>query len=381
MFDEDRGYLFSYTSTGVSISTTRTTAFLIRLAPSVSNAIIGDLGDRDLLNRAQLLLKEISITANPQSVTDSGGIVVEGVLNPQNYPLNPADIAWQGLSGLAQGGQPSFAQIGPGGSVNWNGGASLTTRTATVSADIDTGFVYNGVFTQRSSPFYVAYADFVANGPVLIGSRVFSQNPSALSGSAGRTYTVTNTLVSGTSFYLFYFTSNFNETNSTQNVTAATDYRFVYPTFTGLTNRILFTQASWEASGATVGTSVAATETKFPAGTSVSTVARRIHGTATFYEVSFNQTSIQPIAAAATVAFSFGNPPFAQPGETVFSFIASPGERSTLDLDTLKELTTTAIGGRGCFPNGPDVLAINVYKVSGAAVSGNLTVRWGEAQA
>lgn len=381
MFDEDRGYLFSYTSTGVSISTTRTTAFLIRLAPSVSNAIIGDLGDRDLLNRAQLLLKEISITTNPQSIADSGGIVVEGVLNPQNYPLNPSDIAWQGLSGLAQGGQPSFAQIGPGGSVNWNGGASLTTRTATVSADLDTGMVYNGVFNQRGQPLYIAYTDFVTNGPVLIGSRIFSTNPSAFTGAAGRTYTVTNATISGTSFYLINYVSNFNETQSTQNTSPNTDYRFVYPTFTGLTNRILFTQATWEASGATVGTSVAATETKFPAATSVSNVVRRVHGLATFYEVSFNQTSIQSIASGASVTFSFGNPPFAQPGETVFSFIASPGERSTLDLDTLKELTTTAIGGRGAFPNGPDVLAINVYKVSGTAVSGNLTVRWGEAQA
>jgi hypothetical protein len=47
----------------------------------------------------------------------------------------------------------------------------------------------------------------------------------------------------------------------------------------------------------------------------------------------------------------------------------------------LKELTTTAIGGRGTFPNGPDVLAINVYKVSGTAVPASIILRWGEAQA
>ena len=52
-----------------------------------------------------------------------------------------------------------------------------------------------------------------------------------------------------------------------------------------------------------------------------------------------------------------------------------------MDLEALKELGTTAIGGRGTFPNGPDVLAINVYKVSGAAVNTNLILRWGEAQA
>jgi hypothetical protein len=47
----------------------------------------------------------------------------------------------------------------------------------------------------------------------------------------------------------------------------------------------------------------------------------------------------------------------------------------------LKELTTTAIGGRGAFPNGPDVLAINVYKVTGTATPGSIILRWGEAQA
>jgi hypothetical protein len=79
--------------------------------------------------------------------------------------------------------------------------------------------------------------------------------------------------------------------------------------------------------------------------------------------------------------FKFQQPPYAQPGETVFSFIAQPGERSTLDLGQLKELTNTTLGGRGTFPNGPDVLALNVYKTSGAAVDANIIIKWGEAQA
>ena len=65
----------------------------------------------------------------------------------------------------------------------------------------------------------------------------------------------------------------------------------------------------------------------------------------------------------------------------MFSFIAVPGERSTLDLSALKEITNTPLGGRGTFPNGPDVLAINVYKVSGADLNANILCKWGEAQA
>ena len=47
----------------------------------------------------------------------------------------------------------------------------------------------------------------------------------------------------------------------------------------------------------------------------------------------------------------------------------------------LKELTNTTLGGRGTFPNGPDVLAINIYKTTGAATNANIIVKWGEAQA
>jgi len=47
----------------------------------------------------------------------------------------------------------------------------------------------------------------------------------------------------------------------------------------------------------------------------------------------------------------------------------------------LKELTNTTLGGRGTFPNGPDVLAINVYKSGGVSTTANIILRWSEAQA
>ena len=84
---------------------------------------------------------------------------------------------------------------------------------------------------------------------------------------------------------------------------------------------------------------------------------------------------------SGTVEFTFQQPPFALPGETVFSFIAVPGERSTLDLKDLKEITNTPLGGRGTFPNGPDVLAINIYKIAGSDTNANILLKWGEAQA
>jgi hypothetical protein len=133
-FDSDRGYIFNYAATALSATVDKSTAFLIRLAPSVSNAIIGDLGEKELLNRAQLLLSSVSITSDTGGST--GAIVVEGVLNPSNYPTDPTKITWTGLSSSAAGGQPSFAQIASGGSVTWSG--NITTSTATVNGALTT---------------------------------------------------------------------------------------------------------------------------------------------------------------------------------------------------------------------------------------------------
>jgi hypothetical protein len=90
-----------------------------------------------------------------------------------------------------------------------------------------------------------------------------------------------------------------------------------------------------------------------------------------------------PLAVAQTVSsqINFTRNTYAQPGETVFSFISSPANKDSLDLTPFKELTNTPIGGRGTFPNGPDVLFINVYLTQGAPVLANLVLRWGEAQA
>ena len=122
-------------------------------------------------------------------------------------------------------------------------------------------------------------------------------------------------------------------------------------------------------------------DSKFSAGTAVAGVAEKSFGVTTYYEVTFTQSSNTTIVPGNTVGFLFGQPPYAQPGETVFSFIATPGQSSSLSLESLKELTNTTLGGRGTYPNGPDVLAINVYKTGGTDTTANIILRWGEAQA
>lgn len=102
-FDTDRGYYFSYPSLSSSLTTGQSkTVFFIRLAPSVSNSISGTLGDRDLLNRSQLLLQKLQVQSD-QSVQ------VYGILNPGN--IDSSALTWTSVNTVALGSQPSFAQV------------------------------------------------------------------------------------------------------------------------------------------------------------------------------------------------------------------------------------------------------------------------------
>ena len=280
LFDSDRGYIFNYQSVGFTVSTTKNTAFLIRLAPSVSNALTGDLGQRELINRAQLLLQGIEFT--PTGGTASQAVVIEGILNPQNYPTNPADINWFGLTNAGAGGQPSFAQIASGTSVVWTG--------------TDTPITASNALEQSPFRTTVVYFSLASTVNVRFGMQISG------TGVPG------GTLVNG------LFTTNIS----------GTVYR-----------GIIFSQA----------------------------VTPGLAGSSSY--------TFTPVVTAAT------------PGETVFSFVGNGGggNNASLDLSQLKELNNTPLGGRGTFPNGPDVLAINIYTTSGSAFTGNLVLRWGEAQA
>jgi hypothetical protein len=142
--------------------------------------------------------------------------------------------------------------------------------------------------------------------------------------------------------------------------------------------------ASWEASGGANGTAISGNTVSptFPSGTLVNNIASLNFAGTAYYELTFNNAMVGSFpAGSGTIILQFVQPPFAQPGETVLSFIATPNERASLDLTSLKELTNTTLGGRGTFPNGPDVLAINIYKTAGADVLTNIILRWGEAQA
>ena len=125
-FDFDRGYSFSYSMAPTTITSAYSAKFGVRLAPSASNGFVGDLGVRELLNRAQLLLQTVDLTVGNTAVTaavagtktqvqpfastwGNTAIVVQGILNPSNY--SEASETWTSLNATTYGSQPSFTQI------------------------------------------------------------------------------------------------------------------------------------------------------------------------------------------------------------------------------------------------------------------------------
>jgi len=115
-FDIERGYYFNYSNTQVSIAASPnpsvtlngSPAFAIRLAPSVTSGLVGDIGQKELLNRAQLLLQKLEVTS-------PNNIITVGFLNPSNVYFQSS--SWVNINTLGNGTQPSFAQYYPGNAI------------------------------------------------------------------------------------------------------------------------------------------------------------------------------------------------------------------------------------------------------------------------
>jgi len=130
-FDTDRGYYFNYAATSQAFTASQSkTVFFLRLAPSVSNSIAGAFGDRDLINRSQLLLQKLQITATQN-------VQVSGILNPGN--IDASSLTWNSVNTVALGSQPSFAQISTSSTTEATPGEQIFSTLAQINgfAEID----------------------------------------------------------------------------------------------------------------------------------------------------------------------------------------------------------------------------------------------------
>jgi len=180
-FDGDEGFAFTYNRSNYGLPATvgaSQTAFLMRLAPSVSNGIIGDLGVRELINRAQLTLQTLTVNVT------AGRYLVTGILNPNN--IDSANTTWSGLNNAGGGYQPSFSQfaVAPRYSNESTGGVQAAPLNTTG------GFTRSG--TMVSSSTIKTYANIA---PTNVSSSGSGANLTVQLGALKTTYSDTTTAI------------------------------------------------------------------------------------------------------------------------------------------------------------------------------------------
>jgi len=181
-FNGDEGFSFTYNRSNYGLPATTgasQTAFLMRLAPSVSNSVIGDLGQRDLINRAQLTLQTLTVNVT------AGRYLVTGILNPNN--IDSANTTWAGLNNSGGGFQPSFTQfaVAPRYSNETTGGLQ--------AAPLNTTGGFGRVGTMINSSSIKTFANLV---PVVVSSGGSGSNLTVQLQAFKTSYTTTTTSLS-----------------------------------------------------------------------------------------------------------------------------------------------------------------------------------------
>lgn len=113
-FDDDKSFVFTTgMTTNLSVGAGATNCLMsIRLAPSVSDGIIGVLGAREIINRMQLVMRSVGIVADGRFLvqlflngTPSGGTFG----TPANNPSSLAQVAIHGSTTTISGGEAIYA--------------------------------------------------------------------------------------------------------------------------------------------------------------------------------------------------------------------------------------------------------------------------------
>lgn len=271
-FDGDEGFQFTYNRTNYGLPAaigSKAVAFAMRLAPSVSNGIIGDLGVRDLINRAQLTLKDLNIQVS------AGRYLIEGILNPNN--IDSANTSWQGLNNSGGGFQPSFSQfsVAPAYTGESTGGVTAAPFNTTG------GFARSGTKVVFSST-----RTFANLTPTNVSSSGANANLTVTLTKSGTTYNTTTTAI------------------SVQNA----------------------------GSGYAVGDTL------------------KITGNVIGGSTPTNDLNLTVAAITADITG----------GERLFAIPVSSTNQGVLDLSSVKQVGTSAIPGTGTFPNGPEVIAVQI---------------------
>ena len=127
-YDDDKSLLFTYgSSAGVTVAGSATVVLLgIRVAPSVDNGTSASFGQRELINRMQLILRALDVTTTTANVSFLITAVLNGVPTTAVTWTKPA-VATSSLAQIADYAGASAATIS-GGEVT--GGFFVSTTTS-----------------------------------------------------------------------------------------------------------------------------------------------------------------------------------------------------------------------------------------------------------
>jgi hypothetical protein len=293
-FNGDQAFQYTYNRTNFGLPAAageKTLAFAMRLAPSVSNGIIGNLGERDLINRSQLSLFSLNVQGT------AGRYLVEGILNPNN--IDAANTSWQGLNNAGGGFQPSFSQF----TVAPTYEAATTGGVTGAPLNTDGGFARSG-----TKPTFSRSRTFANLTPAVVSSSGTGALLTVQLTASGTTYNVTTTAINVQS--------------------PGTGYAV------GDTLKIL---------GNAIGGSSPANDLNL----TVLTITTEIEG-----------------------------------GERLFAIPFNAERGGILDLSSVKQIGTSAIPGTGTYPNGPEVLAVQITALTTqSAPTGDVQLSFKESQA
>jgi hypothetical protein len=309
-FDQDRGYAFTFNRNNIALPTAegeKSTIFLMRLAPSVSNTIIGDIGNRDLINRAQLILENMIVNIT------GGRFVIEGILNPTN--VVGSSIQWSDLNAEITGNQPSFTQFATAFSFPSGQTGGL------VGAVVDkAGGVNRSGLAPSTGARYI--------NRVIVGSTV---GATTNGGGTGANISIAKT---------------------------STTSALVNQTTTSVTINAIGT-------GFTSGDTITLLGNLW--STSTTTDSRNASGVNTTNDVTLTLTTVSAGVSG---------------GERLFALPINTTNSGFLDLSKVKQLGTSAIPGNNIYPDGPEVLAINITAATaGTAAAGDFQITFSETQA
>jgi hypothetical protein len=394
-FDDDKGFSFTFNRQNVTLPIAegqRTTLFLMRLAPSVSNTIIGPLGTRDLINRAELNLERLIVNIT------GGRYLIEGILNPTNLDLHTTTFV--NLNTTAFGNQPSFTQFS----------TNIQFQGSTVGSILPSGMAFTGARAARG-PLRQTTAGgsytFSGTAPAQYTVVTYSNLPTTTVSGGGtgafvnivRNATVSTnwaarvssiTVVNPGSGYvagdqirvsgaLLGGTTPTNDLTITLN-TVGRDALFA--------NNVVLSTTTGAGSGANISLRVEQEITSAPTTYQTSRISYAVNGVGDSYAPGDNLRILGNVFGAnsttttndmtLTVQSIAGS---VSGGERLFAIpISGSGE---LNLQNIKNLGTSAVPGSGVYPDGPEVLAITISCISQQTVQqyGDVQLSFNESQA